>query len=91
VKKFHDLVDLVAHVADLYPDLTAPYADQLKELLIQHHAVLHPELREKVVGSLALLRRKDVIDSTSLLTTLFPILISVCLLRPECSTCIFLT
>jgi protein SDA1 len=29
-----------------------------------------------VVGSLVLLRRKDVIDSTSLLTTLFPILIS---------------
>ncbi|KAK0634323.1 SDA1-domain-containing protein [Bombardia bombarda] len=76
VTKFHDLVDLVAHVADLYPDLTAAYPDHLKELLNQHHAILSPELREKVVGSLTLLRRKDVIDSTSLLTTLFPILIS---------------
>ncbi|KAK4111041.1 SDA1-domain-containing protein [Canariomyces notabilis] len=76
VKKFHDLVDLVAHVADLYPDLTAPFPDHLKELLNQHHATLDKELREKVVGSLVLLRRKDVIDSTSLLTTLFPILIS---------------
>lgn len=76
VTKFHDLVDLVAHVADLYPDVTAPYPDHLKELLNQHHAVLNPELREKVVGSLVLLRRKDVIDSASLLTTLFPILIS---------------
>ncbi|KAK3387331.1 SDA1-domain-containing protein [Podospora didyma] len=76
IKKFHDLVDLIAHVADLYPDLTAPYADHLKELLNQHHAILHTELREKVVGSLVLLRRKDVIDSTSLLTTLFPILVS---------------
>ncbi|KAK0706318.1 SDA1-domain-containing protein [Lasiosphaeria miniovina] len=76
LKKFHDLVDLIAHVADLYPDLTGAYPDHLKELLNQHHAVLHPELREKVVGSLVLLRRKDVIDSTSLLTTLFPILIS---------------
>ncbi|KAG7294436.1 Severe Depolymerization of Actin [Staphylotrichum longicolle] len=75
-KKFHDLIDLVAHVADLYPDLTAPYPDHLKELLNQHHATLDKELREKVVGSLVLLRRKDVIDSTSLLTTLFPILIS---------------
>ncbi|KAK4102546.1 SDA1-domain-containing protein [Parathielavia hyrcaniae] len=74
--KFHDLVDLVAHVADLYPDLTAPFPDHLKELLNQHHATLDKELREKVVGSLVLLRRKDVIDSTSLLTTLFPILIS---------------
>ncbi|KAH6848229.1 SDA1-domain-containing protein [Chaetomium sp. MPI-CAGE-AT-0009] len=75
-KKFHDLVDLVAHVADLYPELTAPYPDHLKELLNQHHATLDKELREKVVGSLVLLRRKDVIDSASLLTTLFPILIS---------------
>ncbi|KAK3304663.1 SDA1-domain-containing protein [Chaetomium strumarium] len=75
-KKFHDLVDLVAHVADLYPEVTAPFANHLKELLIQHHATLDKELREKVVGSLVLLRRKEVIDSTSLLTTLFPILIS---------------
>ncbi|KAL2160799.1 hypothetical protein VTH06DRAFT_996 [Thermothelomyces fergusii] len=76
VKKFHDLVDLVAHVADLYPDITSPFPGHLKELLNQHHATLDKELREKVVGSLVLLRRKDVIDSTSLLTTLFPILIS---------------
>jgi protein SDA1 len=67
---------LVAHVANLYPDLTAPFPDHLKELLNQHHATLDRELREKVVGSLVLLRRKDVIDSTSLLTTLFPILIT---------------
>jgi protein SDA1 len=33
-------------------------------------------LREKVVGSLVLLRRKDIIDSIYLLNTLFPILIS---------------
>ncbi|KXX77828.1 Protein sda1 [Madurella mycetomatis] len=76
IKKFHDLVDLVAHVADLYPEATAPFPDHLKELLNQHHATLDKDLREKVVGSLVLLRRKDVIDSTSLLTTLFPILIS---------------
>lgn len=33
-------------------------------------------MREKIVGSLVLLRRKEVIDSTSVLTTLFPILVS---------------
>ncbi|KAK4644977.1 Severe Depolymerization of Actin [Podospora bellae-mahoneyi] len=76
VKKFHDLVDLVAHVANLYPEITAPFPDHLKELLNQHHAALDKELREKIVGSLVLLKRKDVIDSTSLLTTLFPILIN---------------
>lgn len=67
---------MVAHVANLYPEITSPFPDHLKGLLNQHHAVLDKELREKVVGSLVLLRRKEVIDSTSLLTTLFPILIS---------------
>jgi protein SDA1 len=38
--------------------------------------VLESELREKVVGALTLLRRKDVIDSTELLNTLLPILVS---------------
>jgi protein SDA1 len=33
-------------------------------------------LRDKIVGSLVLLKNKDVIDSTTLLNTLFPILIS---------------
>ncbi|KAJ4307238.1 Severe Depolymerization of Actin [Collariella sp. IMI 366227] len=58
------------------PNSLPPYPDHLKQLLNQHHATLDKELREKVVGSLVLLRRKDVIDSTSLLTTLFPILVT---------------
>jgi protein SDA1 len=45
-------------------------------MLTKHHAILERELREKIVGSLCLLRRKDVIDSSYLLTTLFPILVS---------------
>lgn len=76
VKKFHDLVDMIAHVADCYPDVTGQFAEDLKALITQHHATLHPELREKVVGSLSLLKKKEIIDSTSLLTTLFPILVS---------------
>ncbi|PHH70093.1 hypothetical protein CDD80_6232 [Ophiocordyceps camponoti-rufipedis] len=76
VESFHNMVDLMAHVADCYPEETKAFPDDLKAILAQHHAALHPDLREKVVGSLVLLRRKDVIDSTSLLTTLFPILVS---------------
>jgi len=37
---------------------------------------LESELREKIVGSLVLLRRKDIIDSSNLLNTLFPILVA---------------
>lgn len=76
VESFHNMIDLIAHVADCYPDETRTFPDDLKAILTQHHAVIHPELREKVVGSLVLLRRKEVIDSASVLTTLFPILVS---------------
>ena len=73
---FHELIDLIAHVADLYPQHTTSFAPGLKSVLVQHHALLEPELREKLVSSLVLLRRKNVIDSNELLPTLFPILIS---------------
>lgn len=76
VKNFHDLVDMIAHVADCYPEMSGQFAEDMKALITQHHATLDPELREKVVGSLALIKRKEIIDSTSLLTTLFPILVS---------------
>ena len=45
-------------------------------MLSVHHEKLEPDLREKIVGSLVLLRRKDIIDSSTLLHTLFPILIT---------------
>lgn len=76
VKSFHNIIDLIAHVADCYREETQTFPEDLKAILTQHHVILHPELREKIVGSLVLLRRKEVIDSTSLLTTLFPILVS---------------
>lgn len=76
VESFHNIIDLIAHVADCYKEETATFPDDLKAILTQHHVILHPELREKIVGSLVLLRRKEVIDSTSVLTTLFPILVS---------------
>ncbi|KAI0007245.1 SDA1-domain-containing protein [Xylariaceae sp. FL0662B] len=73
---FREQIDLIAHVAELYPHTTATFPDALKDILSKHHAVLDSSLREKIVSSLTLLRRKDVIDSNYLLTTLFPILIS---------------
>ncbi|KAL7623717.1 Severe Depolymerization of Actin [Parahypoxylon ruwenzoriense] len=73
---FREQIDLIAHCAELYPQITASFPDALKDVLTKHHAVLEPTLREKIVSSLTLLRRKDVIDSNYLLTTLFPILIS---------------
>ncbi|KAL8679588.1 MAG: hypothetical protein Q9186_004145 [Xanthomendoza sp. 1 TL-2023] len=73
---FRDLIDFVAHVADCYPTDTALFPEDLIQLLVLHHGHIESELREKIVGSLVLLRRKDIIDSPKLLQTLFPILIS---------------
>ncbi|KAF1914604.1 SDA1-domain-containing protein [Ampelomyces quisqualis] len=71
-----DLVEFISHVADRYPDLTSKFPQDLTQILLQHHEVLEYELRDKIVGSIVLLRNKDVIDSTVLLNTLFPILVS---------------
>ncbi|CAM1510503.1 Fc.00g008380.m01.CDS01 [Cosmosporella sp. VM-42] len=76
VESFHNVIDLIAHIADCYKEETKTFSDDLKAILTQHHVILHPELREKIVGSLVLLRRKELIDSTDLLTALFPILVA---------------
>ncbi|OOF95450.1 hypothetical protein ASPCADRAFT_147708 [Aspergillus carbonarius ITEM 5010] len=71
-----ELIDFLAHVADCYPEITKDFPQQLIDILTQHHLILQPELREKIVGSLVLLRKKELMDSATLLQTLFPILIS---------------
>jgi len=71
-----DLIEFISHVADRYPDLTSKFPGDLKAILEQHHEVLEYELRDKIVGSIVLLRNKDVIDSSALLEILFPILVS---------------
>ncbi|KAL8976621.1 MAG: hypothetical protein Q9205_007408 [Flavoplaca limonia] len=73
---FRDLIDFIAHVADCYPLETANFPEDLIQLLSLQHEHLGSELLEKVVGSLVLLRRKDIIDSPRLLQTLFPLLVT---------------
>lgn len=58
-----DLIDFISHVADCYPGICKDFPQQLIDMLMQHHLVLETELREKLVGSLALLKKKDLIDS----------------------------
>lgn len=76
IVSIRDLIDFLAHVADCYPQDTARFPKDLIHILETHHEELESELREKVVGSLVLLRRKDIIDSSTLLHTFFPILVS---------------
>ncbi|KAI1329275.1 SDA1-domain-containing protein [Xylariaceae sp. FL0255] len=73
---FREHIDLIAHCADKYPDITVTFPDSLRNILSTHHANLDPTLREKIVSSLSLLRRKDVIDSTYLLPIFWSLLIT---------------
>jgi len=65
IVSLRDLIDFIAHVADCYPHETTSFPQDLIHILGTHHAVLESELREKIVGSLVLLKRKDVIDSST--------------------------
>jgi protein SDA1 len=60
-----DLIDFISHVADCYPEITKAFPQELINILMLHHAVLESELREKIVGSLVLLRKKNILDSTT--------------------------
>ena len=65
IVSLRELIDFVAHVADCYPSLTADFPQDLMKTITLHHAELEMELRDKIVGSLVLLRNKDVIDSSA--------------------------
>ncbi|KAF3926216.1 hypothetical protein ABW21_db0209415 [Orbilia brochopaga] len=71
---FIEQLGFITHVADCYPAVTAKFPQDLAALLLQHHNTLETDLREKLVQCLVQLRNKDVIPSTALLQTLFPIL-----------------
>ena len=64
IVSLRDLIDFTSHVADCYPEITARFPEDLIQLLSLHHKDLESELREKIVGALVLLRRKDVINSS---------------------------
>lgn len=68
---FRDLIDFVSHVADCYPDITTEFPNDLINLLTHHHNDLDSELRSKIVGSLVLIRRKEIIDSSLLVPRLY--------------------
>ena len=65
IVSIRDLIEFVAHVADCYPQDTINFPQDMLHLLNTHHEELEADLREKVVGSLVLLRRKDIIDSST--------------------------
>ncbi|MCJ1310350.1 Severe Depolymerization of Actin [Agyrium rufum] len=74
--RLRDLIDFISHVAECYPSLTKEFSEQMQQLLLKHHEDLEFELRAKIVASLVLLKRKELLDASTLLQVLFPILTS---------------
>jgi len=62
---FRELIDFVSHVVECYPIEAAQFPEELIKIINLHHKDLESELREKIIGSLVLLRRKEIIDSST--------------------------
>lgn len=71
---FGDLIGFVSAVCGCYPKETAEFPSELKSILLNNHRSLTPEVREKIIQCLTMLRNKDIISAESLILTLFPLL-----------------
>lgn len=72
--EFGELIGFVSAVCGCYPKETAGFPDELKTILLNNHRELSPDLREKIIQCLTMLRNKDVISAESLIQTIFPLL-----------------
>lgn len=74
--EFIDLIGFMSAVCNCYPKETANFPNELKEILLNNHRDLTPELREKIIQCLTMLRNKDIISAEMLIQTIFPLLIT---------------
>ncbi|KAF9366301.1 Protein SDA1 [Mortierella sp. NVP85] len=68
---FQDLINFLAQVSPCYPEETKEFPDQIIALLSKHYQILNAELRRTMVQALVLLRNREMISSTSLLSLFF--------------------
>ncbi|KAG0348631.1 Protein SDA1, partial [Podila humilis] len=68
---FQDLINFIAQVSPCYPEETKEFPDQIITLLSKHYQILDAELRRTMVSALVLLRNREMISSTSLLSLFF--------------------
>lgn len=74
--EFIDLIGFMSAVCNCYPKETANFPNELKEILLNNHRDLTPELREKIIQCLTMLKNKDIISAEMLIQTIFPLLIT---------------
>lgn len=73
-EEFGELVGFVSAVCTCYPKETARFPEELKTILLNNHKELDPDLREKIIQCLTMLRNKGVISAEMLIQTIFPLL-----------------
>ncbi|KAG0671958.1 Severe Depolymerization of Actin [Maudiozyma exigua] len=71
-----ELIGFISQVCSCFPQQTANFTNELRQLLLEHHKTLPFELKEKILTSLTMLRNKGVITAEQLIQTLFPLLIA---------------
>lgn len=72
---FLNSVSFISHVCSHFPKETVKFPSDLSNILQAQHNQLPPDVREKLIQNLVLLRNKDVITPEALINTLFPILV----------------
>jgi protein SDA1 len=70
-ENFAEQIMFVAAVATCYPSDCKEFPNVLIHMLKEHHKQMNPELRQKMVQALILLRNRDFLDQTSLLSLFF--------------------
>ncbi|KAF9970165.1 Protein SDA1 [Actinomortierella ambigua] len=71
---FQELINFIAQaclVSPCYPEETKDFPDKIIALLSKHYQILNPELRRTMVQALVLLRNRELVSSTSLLSLFF--------------------
>lgn len=75
-EEFGDLIGFVSQMCTCYPKETKNFPSEISDLVMSHHNQLSPDLKQKIIQNLTMLRNKSVISPEFLVQTLFPILIS---------------
>ncbi|SCU92447.1 LANO_0E00914g1_1 [Lachancea nothofagi CBS 11611] len=75
-RQFVELVGFVSQVCSCFPEETANFPDELKQLVLDYHRSLPFEVREKIISSLTMLRNKGIISAETLIQTMFPLLVA---------------
>ncbi|GMM34340.1 Sda1 protein [Saccharomycopsis crataegensis] len=73
-EELRELIGFITAVCPCYKEETKQFPGELKTLLSEHHRDLNPELREKIIQCLVMLRNRDIISAESLIQTIFPLL-----------------